>query len=277
MTTSSPKITACVVTYRHNDTQLVDLFTSIANSDVTINFVVVDNSPDNASETFVRSFGFAYHHNPANPGFGASHNLGFNHFKESDCHFILNPDVHFTSEVLSGLSRFLLENTDVALVSPKILYPNGSLQRLCKLLPNPLNLFARRFAPQLSRYLDRSFELRWFNYDTLAEIPYMSGCFMAIRSSAFARVGGFDDRFFMYLEDTDLSRRLLQEGRLVFNPHYTVYHVFEKASYHNPRLLRAHIASALYYFNKWGWVFDADRRRINRATVKAIRQKQNIV
>lgn len=268
---STLKISGCVVLYRHSENQLKDLFQAIANSDVKIDFVVVDNSPDNSIESFVRSYGFAYQHNPANPGFGASHNLGFAQCAGSDYHFILNPDVYFATDVLSGLSHFLAENTDVALVSPKILYPNGSLQRLCKLLPNPLNLFARRFVPPLSRYLDYNFELRWFNYDAMADIPYMSGCFMAIRSSAFARVGGFDDRFFMYLEDTDLSRRLLQEGRLVFNPQYTVYHVFEKASYHNPRLLRAHIASAIYYFNKWGWMFDGERRRVNRKTVQQLK------
>lgn len=277
MATTYPKITACVVTYRHSDAHLAGLFNSIAKSDCAIDFIVVDNSPDTSIESMVRSFGFAYLHNPSNPGFGRSHNLGYQHFKESDCHFVLNPDVYFAKNVLSGLSQFLIKNTDVALVSPKVLYPNGSLQRLCKLLPNPLNLFARRFMPALSRYLDYNFELRWFNYDVMADIPYMSGCFMAIRSSAFAQVGGFDDRFFMYLEDTDLSRRLLHEGRLVFNPQYMVYHVFEKASYRNPRLLRAHIASAFYYFNKWGWVFDAERRLINRITVKTIRRKQNSV
>lgn len=265
------KISACVVLYKHTENQLINLFESINKLDVKIYFIVIDNSKENSIENFVRSYGFSYRHNPNNPGFGASHNLGFSLASDSDYHFILNPDVYFGTDVISGLASYLDEHPDVALVSPQILYPNGSLQRLCKLLPNPLNLFARRFVPPLSRYLDYNFELRWFNYDALADIPYMSGCFMAIRSSAFARVGGFDDRFFMYLEDTDLSRRLLKEGRLVFNPQHTVYHVFEKASYHNPRLLRAHIASAIYYFNKWGWIFDGERRRINRKTVQQLK------
>lgn len=261
------KISGCVVLYRHTENQLKDLFQAIANSDVKIDFVVVDNSPDNSIESFVRSYGFAYRHNPANPGFGSSHNLGFSIAGDSDYHFILNPDVYFGVDVISGLASYLAEHTDVMLVSPKILYPDGSLQRLSKLLPNPLNLFARRFFPPLSRYLDYNFELQWFDYGIEADIPYLSGCFMAIRASAFAELSGFDERFFMYLEDTDLCRRLLGLGRLVFNPRYTIVHVFEKASYRNPKLLRAHIVSAIYYFRKWGWVFDSGRRRINAQTL----------
>lgn len=264
------RLTACVVLYRHSEQQIAALLESITDSKNSLRCVVVDNSPSNDIEAYVRASGLDYVHNPANPGFGASHNLGFSYFPDSDVHFVLNPDVHFGSDALGMLAGYLVEHPDVALVSPRVVYPDGRLQRLCKLLPNPMNLFARRFMPPLARLLDRQFELQHFSYDTEADIPYMSGCFMAIRAEAFRLVGGFDEKFFMYLEDTDLSRRLLSVGRLVFYPACTIVHVFEKASYRNPRLLRAHIESAIYYFNKWGWVFDSERRRINRATLKQL-------
>lgn len=266
------RISACVVLYKQTEMQLTKLFQSVKNSLVNTNFVVIDNSDDNCLEKFVLSYGFFYRHNPTNPGFGTAHNLGFSLIEDSSFHFILNPDVYFDPNVISGLVDYLKRNPEIVLVSPKILYPDGSLQRLCKTLPSPLNLFARRFFSPLGRYLDYNFELQWFDYASEAEIPYLSGCFMAIRSSAFSRVGGFDERFFMYLEDTDLCRRLLKLGRLVFNPQYTVFHVFEKASYRNPRLLKAHIESAIYYFKKWGWLFDSERRQINAKTIAALRQ-----
>lgn len=269
-------ITASLVIYRHTEEDLSRLFESISRSCISVNLVVVDNSPHNLLGNFIRSYGYNYIHLPSNPGFGSGHNVGFSSFEKSDYHFVLNPDISFGNEVISGLVDFLDKSSDVVLASPKILYPDGRLQRLCKILPTPLNLFARRFFPPLGRYLDYNFELQWFDYESEAEIPYLSGCFMAIRSSAFSKIGGFDERFFMYLEDTDLCRRLLKQGRLVFNPQYTVFHVFEKASYRNPRLLRAHIASAIYYFKKWGWLFDSERRRINAQTLAGLLRRDPV-
>lgn len=269
-------VTGCVVLYKHNEGQLKDLFESIRSSRLAGQVIVVDNSPTNYIKDFVDTYGFNYISTPNNPGFGASHNFGFRFFGNSDFHFILNPDVYFSVDVIDGLCDFLKNNSDVVLVSPKILYPDGSLQRLCKLLPSPLNLLTRRFLPSLASWFDYNFELQWFDYGSEADIPYLSGCFMAVRSAAFSRVGGFDERFFMYLEDTDLCRRLLKHGRLVFNPTYTVFHVFEKASYRNPRLLRAHIASAIYYFKKWGWLFDSERRRINTQTLAGLLRRDPV-
>lgn len=264
--------TGCVVLYKHTESQLIDLFDSIQNSDLAGSVIVIDNSPTNCIEQFAVSYGLTYKHTPKNPGFGVSHNYGFSFFDKSDIHFILNPDISFSVGVITGITRFFHENDDLAMVSPKILYPDGRLQRLCKLLPNPLNLFSRRFCPPIAKWLDYNFELQWFDYQSQADIPYLSGCFMAIRSSAFSSIGGFDEHFFMYLEDTDLCRRLLKLGRLVFNPDFTVVHVFEKASYKNSKLLRAHLASAIYYFNKWGWMFDLDRRWLNRKTVQQLKK-----
>ena len=68
----------------------------------------------------------------------------------------------------------------------------------------------------------------------------------------------------MYLEDTDLSRRIYRVAKNIFYPYVHIYHNYGKGSYINKKLLRYHIQSAIKYFNKWGWFFDSERKKINQ-------------
>jgi len=97
---------------------------------------------------------------------------------------------------------------------------------------------------------------------------------MLLRTSILEQTGLFDERFFMYYEDTDLTRRVHQFHRTVFYPKVTITHDFAKASHKNRRLLIAHIHSAIQYFNKWGWFFDAERTQINREIRKQFEQSK---
>lgn len=264
-------LTGSVVLFCNPVDQLRRLFDSVRESVCFVDFIVVDNSPTSMLMGLVYEYGFTYIHLPNNPGFGAAHNHAFRQTKNSSVHFIINPDVVFDSSCISKCAQFMEANSDVSCVVPKVYYPDGQLQRLCKLLPTPLNLFSRRFFKALANKLDYDFELRWFDYNYLVDVPYVSGCFMAIRSSSFKKINGFDENFFMYLEDLDLSRRLLALGRVVFNPEIVVIHEFAKQSFKNKKLLFCHIGSALKYFNKWGWFIDRERSEINRETVKRIK------
>jgi GT2 family glycosyltransferase len=96
------------------------------------------------------------------------------------------------------------------------------------------------------------------------EVPHLSGCFMMLRTAVFETVGLFDERFFMYLEDVDYSRRVHTRYKTVYYPEVSVYHQYHKGSYKRWRNLKYHIVSAVKYFNKWGWFFDPERKTINR-------------
>jgi GT2 family glycosyltransferase len=266
------RISVAVVLFCNKIEQLERLFNSLNNSIVPLNICIVDNSPYDNLRTIVENFGFSYSHTPCNPGFGASHNFAFRLSENSEFHCIVNPDVYFDENAIYNLVSYLNNEPDVQCVVPKIIYPDGRLQRLCKLLPSALNLISRRFIPLLADHLDEEYELRWFCYDKTVEIPYVSGCFMVVRSCAFNRINGFDEQFFMYLEDIDLSRRLGDLGRIVFNPSIVVTHEYAKASYKNNKLLWAHIKSTIQYFNKWGWIFDSKRLSINRRAILNIRK-----
>ena len=152
---------------------------------------------------------------------------------------------------------------------PKILYPDDQVQYLCKQLPTPFDLIGRRFIPGFlkpvfKKRFDR-YETRDRDYNRAMEVPHLSGCFMMLRTGVFETVGLFDERFFMYLEDVDYSRRVHARYKTVYYPGVSVYHQYHKGSYKRWRHLEYHIVSAVKYFNKWGWFFDRQRKAINKS------------
>lgn len=228
--------------------------------------VVVDNSPTDESKEIFEAYNWTYIHNPENPGFGTSHNLIFDRFSSiADYHLVVNPDITFSSDVVSELICFLDKNKQAGCVMPKVYYPDGRIQRLAKLLPNPLDLVIRRLPFKLLKdHVNNRLELYQTNYETVIyEVPFVSGCFLLLRSRVIDEIGLFDTRYFMYTEDMDLSRRLWVNGT---RPYYYgstfVIHGYEKGSSKNFKLLKIHIGSAIKYFNKWGWI-DSKRRKIN--------------
>ncbi|WP_293764877.1 glycosyltransferase family 2 protein [uncultured Aquitalea sp.] len=255
------QVSASLVLFNNPPAQLQRLLDSIAASSTPIRLVVQDNSPTTALAAL---FGqHDYRHSGANLGFGAAHNRVIAGLR-SDVHLILNPDIEFGADTVATLIAPLEDEADIVACSPLVRYPDGSLQRLNKLLPTPANLFARRFLPFLAKRLDYDYEMQWFGYDRRIDLPNASGCFLAVRTAALQQLGGFDERFFMYMEDTDLVRRLARLGRVAFIPEAVVVHEFGKASYRNRKLMWIHIQSAVRYFNKWGWMLDKERSRINQ-------------
>ena len=80
----------------------------------------------------------------------------------------------------------------------------------------------------------------------------------------------FDDGYFMYCEDFDLIRRLHRVAKTLYYPKVKIIHNHEKASYKNRKMLYTHIKSAVRYFNKFGWLFDKERRVMNRRLLQEI-------
>jgi GT2 family glycosyltransferase len=138
------------------------------------------------------------------------------------------------------------------------------------LLPNPVDLTISRFFPGLYRLSGRLawYEMRQSGYDKIMDVPALSGCFMLMRSATLRDAGIFDERFFMYLEDVDLSRRIGRLSRTVYFPYVSVVHDYGKGSYKNMRLLYCHARSAISYFNKWGWFYDVEKEAINRMAIQ---------
>jgi GT2 family glycosyltransferase len=269
-------ITATIVIYNPDPDWLFKSIHSFIDKD---NFdkklYLIDNSPlPNEDLKSLENGKVEYIFNKKNVGFGAAHNQGIKRAisEKSDFHLILNPDVLFDSDIIIELVSFLNNDDSTGFISPKIYYPHGEIQRLCKLLPDPKQLALRRILRKgpLFDKISHKLELRDFNYDKVAEIPWLSGCFLLSRTSHLQNIGGFDERYFMYMEDTDISRRSLKYYRNLFYPYVSIQHVYAKGAYKSLRLNMIFIISAVRYFNKWGWIFDKERDRINKETLEKL-------
>lgn len=240
---------------------LREAITSFLNTELNVKLYLVDNSPTDELKILVTDSRIEYIHNPSNPGFGASHNVAIKKALElgSDYHLVLNPDIYFEKGTLELLCEFMNENLEVGHVMPKVTYPNGEFQYLCKTNPTFFDLFARGFMPS---FLKKVFQKRMERYEyknqdyneVLYNIPYLSGCFMFLRTSVLKEVGYFDDRIFMYLEDADLTRRFLEVSKTAYYPDAHVYHHFAKLTHKKVKFKWITVQSAFIYFNKWGWL-----------------------
>jgi GT2 family glycosyltransferase len=260
-------ITGSIVLYNTNPAELEQAIRCFMDTPLRAKMVIVDNSPTQELSVLCRSLGTEYIHAGTNLGFGAAHNIAFNHTSTSKYHIVLNPDVALCGTVIQDLVAFLDLNESVGLVMPRVVYPDGSMQKLCKRLPTPFDILAKRLFPAFLKKICHkrlsAFELCDMDMTKVLSVPYLSGCFMLLRRNALQEVGFFDERFFMYFEDLDLTRRIHERYQTVYYPYATITHRHEKGSYKSAKLLYYGILSAILYFNKWGWVCDQQRDAVN--------------
>lgn len=266
-------ITASVVAFHTPSEELKHLMDCVLQSPIDI-FYIVDNSSNDSLREFGSFSNRIIYVHSANLGFGHGHNIAIKKAikMQSQYHIVINPDIYWKDQVIECLVGYMNNNLDCGLVMPKILYPDGHIQYLCKLLPTPMNLFGRRFVPlkNLVQKLDEFYEMRFTHYDKEMEVPSLSGCFMFLRIDVLKKVGLFDERYFMYAEDLDLCRRIGEVSRTMFYPEVSIYHAYEKGSYKNKKLLKYHICSVIKYFNKWGWIFDKKRSQKNKECLEKL-------
>jgi GT2 family glycosyltransferase len=134
-------------------------------------------------------------------------------------------------------------------------------------VPSPYDMFLRRFGRMACANNNRRFELHESGYDKIMFVPYLSGCFMLLRTSALEKVGFFDERFFMYPEDIDLTRRIAQCYDTIFFPGVSVFHEHGAASRKSLKMFAIHLYNLIKYFNKWGWIVDRGRSELNQRTL----------
>jgi hypothetical protein len=271
-------ITASVVLFNTPKKQVDSVLESVLKSGAVDLLYVIDNSPNDKWRIVEKkSPVIRYIHNE-NSGYGESHNLAIKDSAENGAryHIVLNPDVRFESDCIPRLKKFMDENPDASYVLPKVIYPDGRIQFLCKLLPTPADLILRRFLPatKWSGKKNDRYVLKNSGYDRIMNPPCLSGCFMFLRIQTLTENEiFFDEKFFMYFEDFDLIRRLHRISRTIFFPEVTIVHDHAKESYRNPRLLFAHIKSAFRYFNKYGWFFDRERKQMNKKILEEIGER----
>lgn len=247
------KVSACIVTY--NSKNIIGrTITSLLEKTqgVELSLYVVDNGSSDGTAGYIReSFPDVTVIEAENKGFGAGHNKVLP-LLSSEYHAVINPDIILTEDTLAVLSDYMDAHKNVGLASPKILNEDGSEQLLGKRVP--------KFRYLAAHWLYKSGDtpgklMREYCMLEQGDKPFpienATGCFMFFRTSEFKKLGGFDERFFMYLEDCDIARRVSKSSAAIFCPQTSVCHLWERESKKNKRLLLIHIESILKYHLKW--------------------------
>jgi GT2 family glycosyltransferase len=195
-----------------------------------------------------------------NEGFATGVNLGVARGR-AEYLLLLNPDCVASGEAVRGLIALAVPQPDIAVVGPRILNPDGTVQGSARRFPG-LSTFIAGRSSWLTRRFPRNPLSRW-NLPALTDVhgpitvDWVSGACMLIRRDAFAAVGGMDEQFFLYWEDADLCKRLGQRGwRTMYLPSATIVHAGGRSSIHAYReSLVAFHASAFKMFRKHagGW------------------------
>ena len=196
-----------------------------------------------------------------NSGYGSAHNLVLEDLK-SDFHLMLNPDVVLDEYCLLEGLGYLEREKKIVMVSPMASYANEDLQYLSKRYPSILTLFIRGFLPRSlqKRFLKRlahyeMHELITENPDSSPRtgIPIISGCFMLCRTAALRAIKGFDENYFLYFEDFDLSLRIAKQGDIAFVPRMKIIHGGGNTANKGLKHIGMFIRSGIRFFNTHGW------------------------
>ena len=253
-------LAACIVTYRSDIVKLREAVASVQRCGLNLHLMVVDND---SGADYVAQLnqieGVQVIASGANKGFGFGHNVGMRAAPPCDYYFIINPDVVVHEGCVEAMVAYMQAHPDVVLLAPRVHFPDGTLQPLNKRLPSVFDLFARRFLPKAiqampwcKRQMDR-YTMMDVGYDAVCEVPFISGCFMMFRKHVLDAIGGFDEGYFMYLEDCDITRRAGTHGRCVYYPHAIITHHWARGSHQSLRLMWVMVRSMIHYFNRWGW------------------------
>lgn len=265
-------LTVSIVTYHTDEDELRQCLESL-NTEIVKRIFIVDNGSEERLRLFAGGFDKVEYIASENVGYGAAHNKAIRRAIADGAryHLVVNSDVRFNPETLDRIAGVMDRRPEIGQLQPKIVYPDGRLQPTVRLLPTPLDVFGRRFLPKwLMRRRNERYLLSEFDHSRELNVAYHQGSFMFLRVDALRHTGLFDERFFMYPEDIDLTRRIHTGYLTLYYPSETVVHCHRAASYRNLRLLAIHCINMARYFNKWGWFSDRERRRVNREILSDI-------
>jgi len=238
---------------------LLDLHVYLIDNSVCLN----ENTlvKDLADKFFLdaKNVSFSFLNNQKNLGYGAGNNLAIMR-SQSKYHVIMNPDVFVDRYALLNAIQYMEAHPDVGLLAPSIYSEDGDRQFLCKKNPTIFDMYLRGFAPRFIKNLFSrrmlEFEMRDKDYGgEMRDVPFLSGCFMFMRTDVLKKLNGFDEDFFLYFEDADLSRRLLDISHSAYVPQVKIVHQWARESQKKLKMLWIFIKSALLYWKKHGGLY----------------------
>jgi GT2 family glycosyltransferase len=259
------KISVSVVTYNNESTinECIDSLITFLPKKSTIKVYVIDNCSQDGTYNILRNLSKKYDlikisSCKYNLGYGRAQNTIISKL-ESDYHLFCNPDIILNENSLNPLIKCMEKDDKIGVVAPKTLNLDGSVQRLNRRYPGVGDLFLRRSPEFLKRVFKEKlnhYEMSDLDDSLTSEIPCISGALVLCRTPFLKKINGFDNRYFLYFEDFDMTRSFQKNGyKTLYCPDSTAFHIGGYASRKSLKILFIHIVSAIKYFQKWGWKF----------------------
>jgi len=240
---------------------------SIAEADfsgIKKEIIVVDNNSDDAIGEILawQNPEVKFIQNNGNLGMGAGNNVGIQ--KANGKYIvIMNPDTIAFHDTFKKIFDYMEINQKVGVVGPRQLNPDKTIQDSCYRWHGVLTPLYRRTPLGNFQFAKKDLErflMKDFNHDYAREVDWLLGSFLFCRKSFLEKVGYFDERYFMYFEDTDLCRRFWNSGfSVVYNPEVEIIHNHNRESaqiewykFFTYQPARRHIISWVKYLLKWG-------------------------
>ena len=207
MISKKKKITAAIVLFNEDINELSKAIDSFLKTPLSKTLFLIDNSPTDILRNEFNSPEIEYIYIGKNIGFGAGHNAIIDAIKKiSEYHLILNPDVSFESSVIPNLIKELEKETELAMIAPKVLFPNGEHQYTCRKYPTILEMISRKIGIFKKYVQQREYRNRDLTNSFCPEFIY--GNFQLYKTVDFVKIKGFDERYFLYMEDVDICRKI---------------------------------------------------------------------
>ena len=258
----SEELSVCIVAY-HNYKDIKRAIETMENytpAKLTKKVYIVDNGNTSEWEKENKEFLKVIEQYPDVEYIDAHKNLGFGKgnnavlpFLKSKYHCIMNPDIVFKEDAFTPIIKYMDDNLGVGMVIPNIIDTSGQRQKVYRLELTVFDMFIRMFARGLFPKRTAKHTMQDADYSKPFQVPFGQGSFLVIRTELFRQINGFDDNFFMYVEDADLCKRVNNVSKLMYYPNATVIHKWEQGSHKNKTLFKYHVNSMKYYFHKWGY------------------------
>lgn len=230
----------------------------------TFEIIIVDNAQDlklqdKIGNTFPK---VKYLQSNTNVGYATGNNLGVEH-ASGEYVFILNPDTKFIDNSITKLVEFLDKNKNAAIVAPNLIHPNGVVfSRLGSRKLTPIRgIFVLSILDKIfpNNQISKKYWMLDTRLDVLREVDVIPGSALILRRRLFQSVGGFDENFFLYFEESDLCKRIKKrypKYKFYIHLEAQIIHYWKPKTPNTNESRKIYAASRFYYFKKhygYGW------------------------
>ena len=252
-------LTFSIVAYKNYD-QIINAVNSI--NKFTPNYskeiIVVDNTENEARKNYSQEIdqlsrldNVTLIANKANLGFGKANNIAL-HKAQSNFFVICNPDILLIEDSFSKIIPYMNEHPSIGAIIPRLIDKDHKIEPVYRRELTVWDILIRYVHPFNSFKKRRDYHIMQDkDFSKPFRVPFGQGSFLVVRTSLMKQLDGFDERYFMYVEDADLCKRINQVSALQYFPYTSVIHLWEKGSHKNPKLMKWHIQAMIKYFKKW--------------------------